>query len=219
MTNAKPSYVIWGSGGTSKKLFDVVTLIGGAVIALFDHDPAARSVLENVPIYHGEEGLQRWCALRAGAACNALVGAESAGGADRLKLRRLFLRYNLTTPTVLHPTAAVSPSARVGPGTAVFTLAIVDAHATVGETCIINDACRVGHDCTVGDGVHVAPGAMILGGAQVGNNALIGANAVVMPGVRVGDNTKVGAGAVVLSDLPPNIVAVGNPARIVKNIR
>jgi maltose O-acetyltransferase len=47
---------------------------------------------------------------------------------------------------------------------------------------------------------------------------MIGAGAVVLPRVMIGENTVVGAGAVVTRDLPAGVVAVGNPARIVKNV-
>ena len=48
------------------------------------------------------------------------------------------------------------------------------------------------------------------------DNVWIGDSAIVCKGVRVGENTIVGAGAVVASDLPPNCIAAGNPARVVK---
>jgi maltose O-acetyltransferase len=46
----------------------------------------------------------------------------------------------------------------------------------------------------------------------------LGGAVVVCPGVTIGDNTVVGAGAVVTRDLPANVVAVGNPARVVREI-
>ncbi len=45
-----------------------------------------------------------------------------------------------------------------------------------------------------------------------------GAGAVVLPGVTIGDNTVVGAGSIVTKDLPANVLAVGNPCRVVREI-
>lgn len=52
----------------------------------------------------------------------------------------------------------------------------------------------------------------------IGDNVWLGGGVIVCPGVTIGDNTVVGAGAVVVRDLPANVVAVGNPARIVREI-
>ncbi|MGD9645279.1 MAG: sugar O-acetyltransferase [Pirellulales bacterium] len=52
----------------------------------------------------------------------------------------------------------------------------------------------------------------------IGNNVWLGGGAIVCPGVCIGDNTVVGAGAVVVRDLPPGVLAVGNPARIVREL-
>lgn len=52
----------------------------------------------------------------------------------------------------------------------------------------------------------------------IGNNAWLGGGAIVLAGVVVGENAVVGAGAVVTKDVPPNTVAVGNPARVVRSL-
>lgn len=53
---------------------------------------------------------------------------------------------------------------------------------------------------------------------RIGNNVWVGAGAVLLPGVTIGDNTVVGAGSVVTKDLPENVVAVGNPCRVLRPI-
>ncbi|MEC4018607.1 sugar O-acetyltransferase [Streptomyces sp. H27-D2] len=52
----------------------------------------------------------------------------------------------------------------------------------------------------------------------VGDNVWLGGGVIVCPGVTIGENTVVGAGAVVTRDLPANVVAVGNPARVTREI-
>jgi maltose O-acetyltransferase len=53
---------------------------------------------------------------------------------------------------------------------------------------------------------------------RVGNNVWLGGGAIVCPGVSIGENTVVGAGAVVTKDLPANVLAVGNPARAIREV-
>lgn len=52
----------------------------------------------------------------------------------------------------------------------------------------------------------------------IGDNVWLGGGVIVCPGVTIGDNTVVGAGAVVARDLPANVVAVGNPARVIREL-
>lgn len=53
---------------------------------------------------------------------------------------------------------------------------------------------------------------------HIGENCWIGAGVVIVPGVTIGDNAVVGAGSVVTKNIPPNVVAVGNPCRVLREI-
>lgn len=53
---------------------------------------------------------------------------------------------------------------------------------------------------------------------HIGKNCWLGAGVLVMPGVTIGDNSVIGAGSVVTKDIPANVVAVGNPCRILREI-
>lgn len=53
---------------------------------------------------------------------------------------------------------------------------------------------------------------------RIGRNCWIGAGAILLPGVTVGNNTVIGAGSVVTKDIPANVVAVGNPCRVLREI-
>ncbi len=53
---------------------------------------------------------------------------------------------------------------------------------------------------------------------HIGRNCWLGAGVVVLPGVTIGDNSVIGAGSVVTKDVPPNVIAVGNPCRVLREI-
>ncbi|HEY0699254.1 MAG TPA: sugar O-acetyltransferase [Micromonospora sp.] len=89
---------------------------------------------------------------------------------------------------------------------------------------------------TIGDDVQIGPNVQLLTATHplepgprrdkwesakpivIGDNVWLGGGVIVGPGVSIGENTVVGAGAIVIRDLPANVVAVGNPARIVRHL-
>lgn len=112
------------------------------------------------------------------------------------------------------------------------------SNITIGARTFVNynltaldvAAIVIGEDCQIGPSVQlltpthpVEPGPRRdkLEAAQpitIGDNVWIGGGAIVLAGVTIGDNSVIGAGAVVTKDVPANVVAVGNPARPVRDI-
>ncbi len=72
------------------------------------------------------------------------------------------------------------------------------------------------HDGGVGLFRKEFPGINIYGRIKIGNSVFIGNNAIIMPGVTIGNNVVIGAGSIVTRDIPPNVVAAGIPARVLK---
>jgi acetyltransferase-like isoleucine patch superfamily enzyme len=61
-------------------------------------------------------------------------------------------------------------------------------------------------------------GLEIVGPITVGNNVWIGGGVTVLAGVTIGDNTIIGAGSVVTKDIPSDVIAAGNPCRVIRKI-
>lgn len=100
-----------------------------------------------------------------------------------------------------------------------FNLTLVDdTHIYVG------DCTMFAPNVTVATAGHpIAPclrkyGIQYNASVHIGKNCWIGAGALIMPGVTIGDNTVIGAGSVVTKNIPSNVVAVGNPCRVMREI-
>lgn len=117
---------------------------------------------------------------------------------------------------LIHRTASISTTTLLGVGCLINSLVSVAAHSTLGNFVSINRNASVGHHTTLHDFITINPGAHVAGNVTVGACTQIGMGAVIVDGLTIGENTVVGAGSVVTRDLPANVVAYGNPARIVR---
>ncbi|MFU8840749.1 MAG: sugar O-acetyltransferase [Nitriliruptoraceae bacterium] len=128
----------------------------------------------------------------------------------------------------------------IGEGTVLRPPLYVDygQHLDIGARCFANfglvalDVAAI----TIGDDVQIGPNVQLLTPTHpvdpdlrrdkweaaepitIGDNVWLGGGAIVLAGVTIGPNTVVGAGAVVTKDLPGHVVAVGNPARVVRTL-
>jgi len=115
------------------------------------------------------------------------------------------------------------------------------SHITVGRRSLIGESCilRGQGGITIGDDVYLGTLVQILAvnhvfhdttrpismqgitaqGISIGDGSWIGSGAIILDGVRIGRNVVVGAGAVVTKDIPDYCIAVGNPARVIRNLR
>ena len=103
-----------------------------------------------------------------------------------------FANYNLTVLDVAR--VRIGANAQIAPNVSIYTA----GHPIHPDSR--NSGYEYGIDVTIGD------------------NVWLGGNACVMPGVTIGNNVVIGAGSVVTKDIPDNVIAVGNPCRVVREI-
>lgn len=159
--------------------------------AVFERDPAARSLLEVLTCYPGLHALQMHRI------------------AHFFYRRRLFFIARLISHINRFLTGIeIHPGAKIGQG--VF----IDH----GMGVVIGETAEIGDNVTLYQGVVLGGSGKEKGKRHptIGNNVVIAAGAKVLGSFRVGDNSRIGAGAVVLTEVPPNCTVVGVPGRVVK---
>ncbi|MDO6762414.1 sugar O-acetyltransferase [Agarivorans sp. 1_MG-2023] len=100
-----------------------------------------------------------------------------------------------------------------------FNLTLVDdTHIYIGDSVMIGPNVTL---ATAGHPIDPEPrrkAAQFNIAIDIANNVWIGANTVVLPGISIGENSVIGAGSVVTKDIPANVVAVGNPCKVLREI-
>jgi 2,3,4,5-tetrahydropyridine-2,6-dicarboxylate N-acetyltransferase len=126
----------------------------------------------------------------------------------------------------IEPGAVIRDKVEIGERVIVMMGAVINIGAVIGAGTMIDMNAVVGARALVGENCHIGAGAVLAGVLEppsaepvvVEDGVLVGANAVVLEGCRVGKGSVVAAGAVVTSDIPPGVVAAGQPARVIKQV-
>lgn len=100
-----------------------------------------------------------------------------------------------------------------------FNLTILDeARVTIGDDCFIGPNVSIFTACHSTDPVERNTRREWAEPVTIGDNVWIGGSVTILPGVTIGSNVTIGAGSVVTRDIPDNVVAVGNPCKVIKNL-
>lgn len=100
-----------------------------------------------------------------------------------------------------------------------FNLTVLDeALVTIGDDCFIGPNVSIYTACHSTDPVERNTRREWAEPVTIGDNVWIGGSVTILPGVTIGSNVTIGAGSVVTRDIPDNVVAVGNPCKVIKTI-
>jgi acetyltransferase EpsM len=214
MSEKKP-LVIWGASGHARVVADAVFLGGLYQIMGFLDDrlpPGTPSTFEGYPILGGRGQL---CDLGHRGNMELIFGFSDKA---KLQLSELVTAAGIEFATVIHPRTVLARNSTVGAGTFIAAGAVVNPGCTLGRHVIINTVASVDHDCVIEDGVHICPGVHLAGNVKVGKGAWVGIGTNITEKKTIGAGALIGAGSLVLDDIPPGVVAFGQPARVIRRL-
>ncbi len=128
-----------------------------------------------------------------------------------------FSEYNF--PNIIHPDCYGDfNNISLGQGNIITAGCNFTTDIRIGSFNIFNLNSTLGHDSVIEDNNVVNPGVNISGGVSIGSTNLIGAGATILQYLKIGSNSVLGAGAVLTKDLESNKLAIGIPAKVIKEI-
>lgn len=118
--------------------------------------------------------------------------------------------------TFVHSSSVVAPNVVIGEGTIVFPFCYVTNGVQIGKNALIHTHAIIENNCVIGDYSFISAGAFIGADAKVGIQSFIGPQSSVKDGIVIGNNCMIGIGSNVVKDISDNQVAVGNPAKLIR---
>jgi len=210
MDEFKNGVYILGAGGHAKVIASTLQEAGIPVTAFLDDDPAKEGkIIAGVKVIGGLDVI----------VSKGTVNAIIAIGDNRTRLETA-IRFQpyCRWITAIHPRAIIHKSVRIEEGTVVFAGAVIQPDTRIGQHVIVNTGVTIDHDSDIGDFVHIGPGTHIAGNVTVQEGCLLGVGVAVIPGQQVGQWSVLGANATVVTDIPARTLAVGVPAKVIKEI-
>ncbi len=210
--------VIVGASGFGKEVAFLIEDIVARepqwrIAGFLDDSPAKQgTTCLGYPVLGGTE----WLKDHPGWACAVGVG-------DPRVRRRIVRRIegfgvDVEFPCLVHPSVVAHRSVRMDDGVIICAGNILTVEVSLGRHVHLNLMNTVGHGAVLGEFCTVYPGVNISGDVILEAGVSLGTGGEVIQGLRIGAGTVVGAGATVVRDLPSNVVAVGCPAKPVREI-
>lgn len=212
-----PALVIVGAGGHAREIVDLVDALKGSeheyrLLGLLDSDPTTHGTrLAGVNILGGDEWFED-----APPSVRYVIGIGSPKARSRISAN--LDRRGFKAATLVHPSATRGRNVSVGAGTVITAGVRLTNTIVIGQHVVLNLNVTVSHDCIIKNFVTLSPGTHLPGNVTIEEGCDIGTNATVIPGTQIGAWSIIGAGACVTKDVPPRTLAVGVPAKVVRQL-
>jgi acetyltransferase-like isoleucine patch superfamily enzyme len=120
--------------------------------------------------------------------------------------------------SIIHPSSVIASTVKFNEALYIMPLSSIAAYTKVGFGVTIARNCSIGPHVILKDFCSIHPATNIAGNVSIGRVTTIGPGTTILNDVKVGNNTIIGGGSVITQDIPNNVLAYGNPCRVIKQI-
>ena len=212
---AKKKIVLIGGGGHCKVVISILKKIDNFEIAGIVDNYEADSFINKIKTIGTDDDLKD--IYKSGIHNTLITVGSIKDNTKRYRLFNMAKEIGYKFPVIISPEAIVDESVKIGEGTVIMPGSIINIDSSIGKNCIINTGAIIEHDCKIGNHCHIAPGVHISGEANIGELSFLGIGGTMIQGIKIGKNVSIGAGSVVIKDILDDVIAVGNPAKIIKS--
>ncbi len=203
---------IYGAGGLGTEILDLARAINKSTPIwddiVFIADIEGLTNVDGVPVY----ALEDFCAVGKEAEVIVALGDPSL----RHGLYEKVAGCGLKIATLIHPNAQIGHGTRIGSGCVIQYGVFVSCNVTLGDNVLLQPSCSVGHDVIIGTSSVLSSYVSVAGKCRIGSGTYLGLNCPVRDCITIGSNTIIGMGSVVQRDIPDEVIAMGNPARVIQ---
>ena len=148
------------------------------------------------------------------------IGCIIAIGDSRIReiVVKKLKNFNVSFPTIIHPSALISEFVTVGEGTSIHAGVIIPPDSEIGNFVCINTGSQIGHDCKIKDFVSIMSGVNVSGDTIIEKGAYIASGAAVRDDIKIGKWSIIGIGSAIGSDVKPYSIYLGNPGIFIRKI-
>jgi sugar O-acyltransferase (sialic acid O-acetyltransferase NeuD family) len=206
---------IYCAGGFGKEIMDVARrknhISQQWTDIKFVDDVLADDVKYGAKVLNFDEVMHHGCLEQA----EFLIAAGEP--AVRRKIREKLERADVRFSRLIDVSTVVADTACVSDGVVITPLCSISSDAILARNSCVNTMSIIGHDVFIGQNSVISSMVNMGGACVVGENSYIGMGALIKEGIKIGSNSIVGMGSVVYNDIPDGVIALGNPARVIRN--
>ena len=208
--------VIVGAGGFGREVMEIFKAQNKIsktwdILGFIDENKELRGrAINGYPVLGGLDWLKKHNSNNLGCVC-AITSCET-----RKQVVERLQEIGINFYNAIHPSVIMSEFVELGKDVIICAGSILTVNILIGDHVIIYLNSSIAHDVVIGSYCTINPTVTINGNNYLGEGVYVGTGATFIQEVSIGDWSTIGAGAVVVDDIPERVVAMGVPARVLR---